>query len=74
MSRRILYLIYLNDELLNVPLWVMFVIASYSLDSDVLCCYSHDYFDSLVLLECVLTTDTVELMRGSTGEAHMGSC
>ena len=26
-SRRILYLIYLNDELLNIPLWVMFVIA-----------------------------------------------
>ena len=45
-SRRILYLIYLNDELLNVPLWVMFVIASYCLDSDVLCCYSHDYFDN----------------------------
>ena len=26
-SRGILYLIYLNDELLNVPLWVKFVIA-----------------------------------------------
>ena len=39
MSRRILYLIYLNDELLNVPLWVMFVIAFYCLDSDVLCCF-----------------------------------
>ena len=46
MSRRILYLIYLNDELLNVPLWVMFVIALYCLDSDVLCCYSHDCFDN----------------------------
>ena len=45
-SRRILYLIYLNDELLNVPLWVMFVIALYCLDLDVLCCYSHDYFDN----------------------------
>ena len=41
-SRRILYLIYLNDELLNVPLWVMFVIALHCLDSDVLCCYLHD--------------------------------
>ena len=40
-SRRILYLIYFNDELLNVPLWVMFVIALHCLDSDVLCCYSH---------------------------------
>ena len=38
-SGRILYLIYLNDELLNVPLWVMFVIALYCLDSDVLCCF-----------------------------------
>ena len=46
MSRRILYLNYLNDELLNVPLWVMCIFASYCLDSDVLCCYSHDYFDN----------------------------
>ena len=25
-----------------------------------------------MLLECVLTADTAELRRGSTGEAHMG--
>ena len=42
-SRRILYLIYLNEELLNVPLWVMSVIALHCLDLDVLFCYSHDY-------------------------------
>ena len=54
MSRRILYLIYLNGELLNVPLWVMSVIALYCLDSDVLCYYSHDHFDN----------ETVEFLWG----------
>ena len=38
-SRRILYLIYLNGELLNVPLWGMFVITLQCLDSDVICCF-----------------------------------
>ena len=73
-SRRILYLIYLNDKLLNVLLWVMFVIALHCLDLDVLCCYSHDYFDNKTaggaIGMCFLTADTAKLMRGSTGEAH----
>ena len=57
----------------------MFVIALHCLDLDVLCCYLHDYlmimktieflwcYWNLVLLECVLTADTAESRRESTG-------
>ena len=45
-SRRILYLIYLNDELINVPLWVMFLIDIVLFRFGCVMLFSHDCFDN----------------------------